>query len=256
MKKIIPVTFICFLLSAGFVPVLADSVTVAEDCWMEQKMCNWWGCWWEKRDCEVNPEFYQGEQEWCRINCDYTQVDEFNAEDYYTKEEVDEMFDDMYHYLNCKFVKKHVVNILFWKHYRLMQRVEDIEDYISGHEAGWSEDKVGGGGISYKSAAHLIENAIDWLLGKNPYPNEEEMIVGSSIGEYCMSKQEFSAYEEKISWLEDKVSVMQDFLLVKYPQEYCNYEATKLIGMGYEKVECGGTTYFNINGGAVTISPA
>lgn len=251
MKNLNLILVALFVCSLFFILPNVMAVEVAEDCWMEQKMCSWSGCWWEKGNCEVEPEWWQGEDEWCRVECSYVDVSEFNEEDYYTKDDINNMFDDMYHYIRCNYVKKSVVNILFWKHYKLVKRVEGVEGYISEHEEGWSKDIVGGGGgIGRETVTKMIEDAIAWLTGAEKSVDELSERIAVALSSYFVNWNEYYS-------LKEKVTVMQGFMEEKYGSEFCDYEAYRLIEeFDWEKVECGGTTYYpKEDGGVLGITP-
>jgi len=143
---------------------------------------------------------------------------------------------------------------------QLNRKINDLQNYITAHEPQWLQDIAisniisGGGGLDSEDIAEMIEDAINWLKGIDLNIGDYEQRIAEALDSYFVKK---SDYQEEHKKLQDKVAVMEEFLSKKFGKEYCNYEAFRLIEMGWKKVECGNTTYFpKEGGGVITITPA
>jgi len=234
MKKMMATVFICTLLFPSIVFANGGSVTVAEDCWMEQRICIHWhhlscdqyGGWIAKK-CETSG-YNTGD---CRVECEYNTVINFDSSNYYTKAEINDKFDGVYEYLDAEYYDKSTVDGLFSDAY---ERITAMENYIAGHEQQWSQDTSG--------ASH------NWVM---------EQITEAIESLRAWVTESITALQTQDKYLRDKANVMDEYLQGKFGKEYCDYEAQKLIDeYGWETVECGGTTYFSSDRGILVITPA
>jgi len=116
------------------------------------------------------------------------------------------------------------------------------QKYISEHEKGWSEDTEG---IEYENVADIIAGAINWLMGNNPFADDYEKEIGSSLDSYFASDNDVRYLMLRINDLQLRVEALENAIEEVAAEEHCEGKLKVLAKYGLKGVTCGDTTYLN-----------
>lgn len=116
------------------------------------------------------------------------------------------------------------------------------QQYISENEQSWKKDIEG---IEYENVADIIANAINWLLGNNPFAEDYEKEVGTSLDNYFASDNDLRYLMLRINDLQLRVESLENAMEEIAAEEHCEGKLKVLAKYGLKGVSCGNTTYLN-----------
>jgi hypothetical protein len=122
------------------------------------------------------------------------------------------------------------------------RKLQSTNNYINQNEENWRTDKEG---ISFKTVADIITNAVNWLLGKNPYPEDYEVQVAKSLDSYFASDKDTYYLLTRVNDLQLRVEALENSMDKIAAEEYCRGKLEVLVKYGLNGVKCGDTMYSN-----------
>ena len=119
--------------------------------------------------------------------------------------------------------------------------VNSMNSFVSSSAGGWSTDT----GIYYPDVVGLIQKAVDWLLGKNKTPTDNEKTVATALDSYFASDADVNYLLLRTQDLNFRVSALEKTMDRIAADSYCQGKLDVMKEYNLEAVSCGNTTYHN-----------
>lgn len=115
------------------------------------------------------------------------------------------------------------------------------DKYIEENEGKWSRDRD----FDYDSLSHTIRDAIEWLLGIETSPSEEEVEIATSLDSYFASDKDASYLLRRVNDLTFRVEALENAMDDIASEAYCRGKQKVMLDYNLEGVRCDDTTWFN-----------